>query len=132
MQDGYMTVIAPMRDVLDKAMVVALENLSLPSRQQAVSLAERFTNLEMRLDDVDAKLDRLIELSSANNLRPQRLLRSMQRRLNRSRTGRRVIRKDGQRNDSHIAGRKRLVDRGAANQDLEQGVHPEGCNCSDS
>jgi hypothetical protein len=66
MLDGYMTVLAPTREILDKAMVVALENLSLPSRQQVVSLAERFTNLEMRFDDMDAKLDRLIELSSAN------------------------------------------------------------------
>jgi len=30
-----------------------------------VALAERFTNLEMRLDDLDAKLDRIVELSSA-------------------------------------------------------------------
>ena len=66
MLDGYMSVLAPTREILDKAMVVALENLSLPSRQQVVSLAERFTNLEMRFDDMDAKLDRLIELSSAN------------------------------------------------------------------
>jgi hypothetical protein len=66
MLDGYMTVLAPTREILDKAMVVALENLSLPSRQQVMSLAERFTNVEMRFDDMDAKLDRLIELLSAN------------------------------------------------------------------
>jgi hypothetical protein len=66
MLDGCMTVLAPTREILDKAMVVALENLSLPSRQQVVSLAERFTNLEMRFDDMDAKLDRLVELASAN------------------------------------------------------------------
>jgi hypothetical protein len=45
-------------------MVMALEQFSLPSRQQIVALAERFTNLEMRLDDLDVKLDRLIQLSS--------------------------------------------------------------------
>jgi hypothetical protein len=66
MLDGYLTALAPVREVLDKAMVVALEQLSLPSRQQVVSLAERFTNLEMRFDDLDAKLDRLIALSSIN------------------------------------------------------------------
>jgi hypothetical protein len=66
MLDGCMTVLGPTREVLEKAMVVALENLSLPSRQQVVSLAERFTNVEMRLDDIDAKLDRLIELLSSN------------------------------------------------------------------
>ncbi len=66
MLDGYLTAFAPVREVLDRAMVVALENLSLPSRQQVISLAERFTNLEMRLDDMDAKLDRLIESPFAN------------------------------------------------------------------
>jgi hypothetical protein len=29
------------------------------------ALAERFTNIEMRIDDLDAKLDRIIELSSS-------------------------------------------------------------------
>ena len=64
--DNCLTMTAPVREALDKAMVVALEQLSLPSRQQVTTLAERFTNLEMRLDDLDAKLDRVIELSSMN------------------------------------------------------------------
>ena len=64
--DNCLTITAPMREALDRAMVVALEQLSLPSRQQVTTLAERFTNLEMRLDDLDAKLDRVIELSSMN------------------------------------------------------------------
>jgi hypothetical protein len=62
---NYLTFTAPFRDALDKTMLMALEQLSLPSRQQVTSLAERFTNLEMRLDDMDAKLDRIVELSSA-------------------------------------------------------------------
>jgi hypothetical protein len=52
-----------MREALDKSMMMALEQFSLPSRQQVTALAERFTNIEMRLDDLDAKLDRVIELS---------------------------------------------------------------------
>ena len=44
-------------------MLQVLEQLSLPSRQDIVALAERFTNLEMRLDDMDAKLDRILGLS---------------------------------------------------------------------
>ncbi len=64
MLNGYLTLTAPFRDALDKAMIMALEQLSLPSRQQVTSLSERFTNFEMRLDDMDAKLDRLIELAS--------------------------------------------------------------------
>jgi hypothetical protein len=66
MLNGYLTLSAPFREALDKAMIMALEQLSLPSRQQVTALAERFTNLEMRLDDIDAKLDRIVELSSAS------------------------------------------------------------------
>lgn len=64
--NNYLTLSAPFREALDKAMMMALEQFSLPSRQQVVSLAERFTNLEMRLDDLDAKLDLVIESFSAS------------------------------------------------------------------
>ncbi len=63
--NNYLTLAAPFREAVDKAMVMALEQFSLPSRQQVTALAERFTNLEMRLDDLDAKLDRVVELLSA-------------------------------------------------------------------
>ena len=63
--NDYLTLSAPFREALDKAMIMALEQFSLPSRQQVTALAERFTNFEMRLDDLDAKLDRIVELSSA-------------------------------------------------------------------
>jgi hypothetical protein len=62
--NNYLTLLAPFREALDKSMLMALEQFSLPSRQQVTALAERFTNLEMRLDDLDAKLDRIVELSS--------------------------------------------------------------------
>lgn len=68
MLNGYLNLTAPFRDALDKAMIMALEQFSLPSRQQVAGLCERFTNLEMRLDDIDAKLDRLIESVSASRL----------------------------------------------------------------
>jgi hypothetical protein len=64
--DGYLTLAAPVREAVDKAMAPTLEQLSLPSRQQVVALAERITNVEMRIDDMDAKLDRIVELLSAN------------------------------------------------------------------
>jgi len=63
--NNYVTVLAPFREAMDKAMAMTLEQFSLPSRQQVMSLAERFTNLEIRLDDMDAKLDHLVELLSA-------------------------------------------------------------------
>jgi hypothetical protein len=63
MLDTTLTMSAPLRDGLEKSMLQVLEQLSLPSRQDIVALAERFTNLEMRLDDMDAKLDRILGLS---------------------------------------------------------------------
>jgi len=51
---------APLREALEKSMVQALQQLSLPSRQEVAALAERFTNLEMRMDDLDAKLDGIL------------------------------------------------------------------------
>ncbi len=60
MLDYCLTASAPFRDTLEKSAVHALQQLSLPSRQEVAALAERFTNVEMRLDDLDAKLDRLL------------------------------------------------------------------------
>ena len=55
-----LTASAPLRDAQEKSMGLALQQLSLPSRQEVAALAERFTNVEMRLDDLDAKVDRLL------------------------------------------------------------------------
>lgn len=57
MLDSCLTVSAPFREATEKAMLQALQQLSMPSRADFISLAERFTNVEMRLDDIDAKLD---------------------------------------------------------------------------
>jgi polyhydroxyalkanoate synthesis regulator phasin len=57
--NNSLAVTAPFREVMEKSMLQVLQQLSLPSRQDIVALAERFTNLEMRLDDMDAKLDRI-------------------------------------------------------------------------
>jgi cobyrinic acid a,c-diamide synthase len=66
MLNNAMTLSAPFREALDKSMVMALQQLSLPSRQEVAALAQRFSNMEMRLDDMDVKLDRIIELASAD------------------------------------------------------------------
>jgi len=65
MVDGYLTASAPFRQALEASMVHALEQLSLPSRQELATLAGRFTNLEMRLDDMDAKLDGIAKAMQA-------------------------------------------------------------------
>ena len=61
---------APFREALDKAMAAALQQSSMPSRQEVATLAGRFTNVEMRLDDMEAKLDRIIELCTAAKTAP--------------------------------------------------------------
>lgn len=65
MLDYYLSASAPFREALEKSMVQALQQLSLPSRQELAALAERFTNLEMRVDDLDAKLDRILNAITA-------------------------------------------------------------------
>ena len=57
MLDTYLTVSAPFREAVEKAMLKTLEQLAMPSRADVLSIAERMTNIEMRLDDLDAKLD---------------------------------------------------------------------------
>ena len=69
MLDYCLSASAPFREALEKSMALALQQLSLPSRQEVAALAERFTNLEMRVDDLDAKLDRI--LNGLTALRPQ-------------------------------------------------------------
>jgi len=64
MLDAYLAVSSPFREAIEKAMVQALQQLSMPSRADVIGLAERFTNVEMRLDDMDAKLDRIDGLFS--------------------------------------------------------------------
>jgi len=66
MLNGALTMSAPFREAFDKSMLMALQKLSLPSREDVAALAQRFSNMEMRLDDMDAKLDRILESASAN------------------------------------------------------------------
>jgi Poly(R)-hydroxyalkanoic acid synthase subunit (PHA_synth_III_E) len=58
--DYCLSASAPFREALDKSMAQTLQQLSLPTRQEFATLAERFTNVEMRLDDLDAKLDQVL------------------------------------------------------------------------
>lgn len=62
MLDYYLTASAPVREEMEKSMRQAMQQLSIPSRQDIAALAERFTNLEIRVDDLDAKLDRVLNL----------------------------------------------------------------------
>jgi hypothetical protein len=55
-----------MRRQMAEIMEQSLQQMSLPTRNQVVSLAERMTNIEMRLDDVEAKLDEMLDLLKAD------------------------------------------------------------------
>lgn len=59
MLENSLTISGPFREAMEKSMLQVLQQLSMPSRQDFTALADRFTNMEMRLDDMDAKLDRI-------------------------------------------------------------------------
>ncbi|HMO85187.1 MAG TPA: hypothetical protein PKC18_09740 [Lacipirellulaceae bacterium] len=63
MLDALLASSAPFRKSLEAVMAQTLANLSLPSRDELRSVAERITHLEMRLDDMDAKVDELLSLA---------------------------------------------------------------------
>ena len=72
MLDAYLSASHPLREVLERSMVQALQHLNMPSSTDVTVLAERVTNIEMRLDDMDAKLDRLVkQLSQAAPAKPR-------------------------------------------------------------
>jgi polyhydroxyalkanoic acid synthase PhaR subunit len=57
MLDTWLTSSAPFRKAIESTMTQALTQLNMPARTDITSLAERLTHIEMRLDDLEAKLD---------------------------------------------------------------------------
>jgi hypothetical protein len=47
----------PFRQALERTMTSTLQVLNMPSRMEVATLAERAVSIEMRLDDLDAKLN---------------------------------------------------------------------------
>jgi hypothetical protein len=62
MLDSYLTASTPFREALEKVMLQALQQMSMPSRADFCSLAERATHIELKLDDMDARLERIEKL----------------------------------------------------------------------
>jgi hypothetical protein len=65
MLDSWLTTSAPFRKVLETVMTQVLTGLNMPSRNDVTRLAERLTHIEMRLDDMDAKLDETLRAARA-------------------------------------------------------------------
>jgi hypothetical protein len=63
--DAWLTTSTPFHKVMEKIMTQVLSSLQMPSRADVIGLAERLTNIEMRLDDLEASLADLREQNQA-------------------------------------------------------------------
>jgi hypothetical protein len=69
MLDTWLSSSGPMRKALENAMQQSLANLGLPSREEVARIAERMTNIEMRLDDMEAKCDEILHVLQTTSAR---------------------------------------------------------------
>ncbi len=58
--DSYLIASAPLQNLINTSMKTSLARLNLPSRDELTTLARRVTNIEMRLDDIEIKIDQLM------------------------------------------------------------------------
>lgn len=63
--NSYLDVAAPLKEPAEQALLRTLEQLHIPSSSDFAGLAGRITNIEMQLDNADAKLDRIEKLLTA-------------------------------------------------------------------
>ena len=66
MLDAWLSNSAPFRKAMESATSQNLASMNMPSRDDITRLAERLTNIEMRLDDMDAKLDETLRQQNAS------------------------------------------------------------------
>jgi hypothetical protein len=57
--DTYLTASKPFREAIESTATRVLTEFNMPTRDDIISLASRLTNIEMRLDDMDARFDEL-------------------------------------------------------------------------
>ena len=62
MLDTWLNGSAPFRKVVDNCVSQSLSSMKLPSLGDLSRVAQQVTNIEMRLDDMEAKLDELLAL----------------------------------------------------------------------
>jgi hypothetical protein len=70
MLEAFLTTSSPFRDAQKKAMVSALEQCNMPSRDDYVRMADRLANLELLLDDMDARLRQVHQIVSKAAAQP--------------------------------------------------------------
>ena len=66
MLDTWLSASGPFRKAVENSMTQALTGLNLPVREDVTRLAERLTNIEMRLDDLEAKIDNSLNAASTS------------------------------------------------------------------
>lgn len=59
--DTYLATSAPLQKAVADYMERYLASVNMPSRAEVTTLAQRLTNIEMRLDDMDAKTDQILQ-----------------------------------------------------------------------
>lgn len=60
--DTLLAASAPMQKTVQQYMETYLAQVNMPSRGEVVSLAQRLTNIELRLDDLQAQLDDVLSV----------------------------------------------------------------------
>ena len=55
--DAWLSNSAPFRKALESTLTQVLTNLNMPTRGDVTGLAERLTNIEIRLDNLEARLE---------------------------------------------------------------------------
>ena len=55
------------RKQVTSAMEQYLQQMNLPTRKEVIDLAERLTHIEMTIDDLDAKIDKVLDLLKAED-----------------------------------------------------------------
>jgi hypothetical protein len=58
--DTWLSSSSVFRKLIEASMTQVLTSLNMPTRADITSLAERLTNIEKRLDDLDAKLEKRV------------------------------------------------------------------------
>ena len=57
MLDTWLSSSGPFRKILEDSMTRTLAELNLPSRRDVTRIAERLTNIELRLDDLEVEIE---------------------------------------------------------------------------